>query len=81
VADIGAAFLVAGLALGASAWQPRYWPAGLVGAAFLALHRLIHLRSVLGGHSHHVLFDLLAVVIPSGLALYSTIPSQVEPHA
>ena len=31
VQDIGAAFLVAGLALAARAWRPRYWPAAVAG--------------------------------------------------
>ena len=43
VQDIGMAFLVAGLALAARAWRPRYWPAAVAGAGFLAAHALIHL--------------------------------------
>jgi len=42
IQDIGVAFLVAGLALAARAWRPRYWPA-IAGAGFLAAHGLIHL--------------------------------------
>jgi hypothetical protein len=34
VQDIGIAFLVAGLALAARAWRPRYWPAAMAGAGF-----------------------------------------------
>jgi len=81
VQDTGLAFLVARLALAARAWRPRYWPAALAGAAFLAAHALLHLLLIAGGHSHHVAFDLLAVVLPSAVALYSAFPSQGEHHA
>lgn len=81
VLDIGAAFLVAGIALGAGAWRPVYWPAAVTGAAFLALHGLIHLVSIASGHNHHAIFDLFAVVIPSALALYSALPDKGVHHA
>ena len=81
VQDIGIAFLVAGLALAARAWRPRYWPAALTGAAFLAAHALIHLVAIIGGHDHEAIFDLLAVVLPAALALYSAFPNQGEHHA
>lgn len=81
VQDIGLAFLVAGLALAARAWRPRYWPAAVAGAGFLAAHALLHLVLIVGGHSHHVAFDLLAIVLPSAIALYSAFPSQGESHA
>src|SRR5262245_49835895 len=41
VQDVGAAFLVSGLALGARAWRPGYWPAAVAGTGFLAAHALI----------------------------------------
>jgi hypothetical protein len=81
VQDIGVAFLVAGLALAARAWRPRYWPAAVAGAGFLAAHALIHLVMIAGGHDHHAAFDLVAVVLPSAAALYSAFPSQGENHA
>ena len=59
VQDIGAAFLVAGLALAARAWRPVYWPAAVAGAGFLAAHALIHLAAIVAGHDHHVGFDLI----------------------
>ena len=61
VHDIGAAFLVAGLALAARAWRPAYWPAAVAGAAFLAAHALIHLAIIVAGHDHHAAFDLAAM--------------------
>src|SRR6478735_3863154 len=70
VQDIGVAFLVAGLALAARAWRPRYWPAAVAGAGFLAAHALLHLAMLVGGHTHHPAFDLLAIVLPSAVALY-----------
>ena len=81
VQDIGVAFLVAGLALAARAWRPRYWPAALAGAGFLAAHALIHLVAIIGGHDHEAMFDLFAVVLPAALALYSAFPGPEEYHA
>jgi hypothetical protein len=81
VQDIGAAFVVAGLALAVRAWRPAFWPAAVAGAAFLAVHGLIHLADILAGHDHHTAFDLAAVVVPSALALYSAFPNQGEIHA
>src|SRR5215203_2530483 len=81
VQDIGVAFLVAGLALAARAWRPRYWPAAVAGAGFLAAHALIHLVMIASGHTHHAAFDLFAIVLPSAAALYSAFPSQGEHHA
>ena len=81
VQDIGVAFVVAGLALAARAWRPRYWPAAVAGAGFLAAHALLHVVILAGGHAHYPAFDLLAIVLPSAAALYSAFPSQGENHA
>ena len=81
VQDIGAAFLVAGLALAARAWRPVYWPAAVAGAGFLAAHAVIHLVAIVAGHDPHTAFDLAAVVLPSALALYSAFPDPGERHA
>src|SRR5438552_11308395 len=81
VQDIGGAFLVAGVALVTRAWRPRYWPAAVAGAGFLAAHALLHLAMIIGWHDHHATFDLLAVVLPSAIALYSAFPTQGERHA
>jgi branched-subunit amino acid ABC-type transport system permease component len=81
VQDIGAAFLVSGLALAIRAWRPVYWPAAVAGAGFLAAHGLIHLVAIVFGHDHHAAFDFVAVVLPSALALYSAFPTRGEHHA
>ena len=81
VQDIGAAFLIAGLALVARAWRPQYWPAAVAGAAFMAAHALIHLVMIIAGHDHHTGFDVAAVLLPSALAFYSAFPNQGERHA
>ncbi|HEX7566913.1 MAG TPA: hypothetical protein VF396_27215 [Bradyrhizobium sp.] len=81
VQDIGVAFLVAGLALAARVWRPVYWPAAVAGAGFMAAHASIHLVAIVGGHDHHIRFDLAAVVLPSALALYSAFPNRGERHA
>jgi peptidoglycan/LPS O-acetylase OafA/YrhL len=80
VQDVGAAFLVAGLALAARAWRPVYWPAAVAGSGFLVAHALIHLVMIVTGHDHHVTADLAAVVVPAALALYSAFPDQGEHH-
>ena len=81
VQDIGLAFLAAGLALAARAWRPRYWPAAVAGTGFLAAHALLHLVMIVGRHSHHAGFDLLVIVMPAALALYSAFPAQGEKDA
>jgi hypothetical protein len=78
VQDIGAAFLVAGLALAARAWQPRYWPAAVAGSAFLAAHALIHFAAIVAGQDHHATTDLIAIVLPSALAVFSAFPAPTE---
>ncbi|SHN84870.1 hypothetical protein [Bradyrhizobium erythrophlei] len=81
VQDIGAAFLVSGLVLAIRAWRPVYWPAAVAGAGFLAVHGLIHLVAIVSGHDHHTAFDVVAVVLPSAIALYSAFPTRGEHHA
>lgn len=52
VRDIGAAYLVCGLALGAFARRPRVaWSALLAAAGFLSLHAIIHLFDTVCGRS------------------------------
>jgi len=81
VEDVGAAFLVAGLALGLRAWRSAYWPAAVAGAGFLAAHAAIHLVMIATGHDHHTASDLAAVIVPAALALYSAFPDRGEQHA
>jgi hypothetical protein len=81
VQDVGAAFAVAGLALGAGAWRAKYWPAAVTGAGFLAAHALIHLWMIATGHDHHTVEDLFAVIVPAALAVYAAFPNRGERHA
>jgi hypothetical protein len=81
VQDVGAAFLVAGLALAARAWRPVYWPAAVAGSGFLVAHALIHLVLIAGGHDHHAAADLALVILPAALALYAAFPNRGEHHA
>jgi hypothetical protein len=78
VQDVGAAFLVAGLALAARAARPMYWPAAVAGAGFLVAHALIHLEMMVTGHAHHIAADTMGVVVPAALALYAAFPGQGE---
>ena len=81
IQDIGAAFLAAGLALAARVWRPRYWPAAVAGAGFLAAHALLHLVMIASGHDHYAAFELIAIVLPSALALFSAFPDPAERDA
>jgi hypothetical protein len=76
VQDIGAAFLVARVALGARAWRPALWPAGVAGAAFLGAHGLIHVVDILRGHVESPTRDVFAVIVPAIVALYSSLPDK-----
>lgn len=78
VADVGAAYLVAGLALAARGWRARYWPAAVAGAAFFAGHALIHVAGILGGHSAAAGTDLALVVLPAALSLWAAFPAKGE---
>lgn len=76
VKDVGAAFVISGLALFACLWRPAFWPAALVGAAFLSAHGLIHLANMIEGHAHHPVRDLFVLIIPALLSLWAAWPSQ-----
>ena len=72
VRDIGAAYLVAGATLVWFAIDRAALPAALAGAAFLAIHALIHLWDAAAGreHVHQLLVDLPAVFLPPALAIW-----------
>jgi hypothetical protein len=78
VADIGAAYLVASLALIARAWRPRYWPAAVAGAAFMAAHALIHVADLTLQRSGDARVDLFLVIIPAALAAWAAFPDKGE---
>ena len=78
VADIGAAYLVGGLALVARAWRPRYWPAAVAGAAFFAAHAVIHVADIAMGHSAYPTMDAGLVIVPAALALWAAFPGKAE---
>jgi len=80
VADIGAAYLVAGLALIARAWRPRYWPAAIAGAAFMVAHALIHVADLTLQRSGNPNVDVFLVILPSLLAFWSALPAR-DAHA
>jgi hypothetical protein len=76
VADIGAAYLVASLALIARAWRPRYWPAAAAGAAFMAAHALIHVADLTMQRSGDPRVDVFLVIIPALLAAWAATPDK-----
>jgi hypothetical protein len=79
VADVGAAFPAAGLALLARSWRTRLWPAAMAGSTFLVFHGSIHVRDFF--RHPHDLGSTLSVVVPSFLALWSAIPSKGDTSA
>lgn len=78
VADVGTAYLVAGLALLARARRPELWPAAVAGALFFAAHALIHIAGLAGGHSNHAAFETALVILPAGLGLWAAFPAVGE---
>ena len=67
VRDIGGAYLVAGGGLLWFCVDKRARPAALAGAAFLALHALVHLWDAAAGRESliHFLEDVPVVILPS----------------
>lgn len=78
VADVGAAYLVGGLALLARALRPDLWPAAATGALFFAAHALIHVVGLIGGRSHHSAFEIAVVILPAAFALWAAFPAASE---
>ena len=76
VRDIGAAYLVAGAALCGFPATPKARPAAQAGAAFLALHALVHLWDAAAGREHiqQLLLDLVTVFLPAVLAAWIAWP-------
>jgi hypothetical protein len=69
VRDIGAAYLVAGGGLLWFTLEKRARPAAIAGAAFLALHAVVHLWDAVAGHEALVqlLEDGPTVILPAAL--------------
>jgi hypothetical protein len=80
VRDIGAAYLVTGATFLWFAFDRDARPAAQAGAAFLALHALIHLWDAVAGreHVHQLLVDLPAVFLPPALAIWIAWPPQTH---
>lgn len=76
VADIGAAYLVAGLALIARAWRPSLWPAAVAGAAFMVAHALIHVGDLTLQRSGDPRVDIVLVILPALVAAWSATPGR-----
>jgi uncharacterized protein YjeT (DUF2065 family) len=76
IRDIGVAYLVAGTLLPWFAINPAVRPAAAAGAAFLALHALVHLWDVMAGreHVHQLLVDIPTVFLPPVAALWIAWP-------
>jgi hypothetical protein len=77
VRDIGAAYVVTGVAIAWLALDKRAAPAALAGALFLTLHALVHVADAIAGrmHTDHVATDLVAVFLPVAIALWLVLSS------
>src|SRR5262245_65839228 len=67
VRDIGAAYVVTGVAIAWLARDTRAVPAALAGTLFLTLHAFVHVADAIAGrlHTDHILSDLVAVFVPT----------------
>jgi hypothetical protein len=76
VRDIGAAYLVAGMTLTSFARYRGARAAALAGAAFLALHALVHLWDAAAGReaAQQLLFDVPLIFVPPVLAIWIAWP-------
>ena len=76
VRDIGAAYVVAGVALAWLSTNPAALPAAQAAAAFLTIHAVVHLWDAAAGreHAHQLLVDLPGVFLPPALALWIVWP-------
>lgn len=69
VVDIGLAYLVGGIALGAFAARPELRLAAIGASGFLLLHGLFHIVLAASGHSHRPGIDLgVAALAAAGVA-------------
>ena len=77
VRDIGAAYVVTGVAIAWLARDARAVPAALAGALFLTLHALVHVADAITGrlHADHILSDLVTVFLPAAIALWLVLSS------
>ena len=74
VADVGVAFIAAGLGLLARSWRNRYWPAAAAGSAFLVFHALIHIVSF--ARHHDELAATIWIAVLAALALWAALPAE-----
>src|SRR5579862_6543288 len=77
VADVGVAFIAAGLALLSLSCRAWYWPAAMAGSAFLVFHALIHIVGF-AQHSHDPTSTVWIAVL-AALSLWVAVPT--EQHA
>lgn len=70
IRDIGAAFLMSGMALAVYGKNPVLWVAAPIAAIFPGVHAGIHAFGLLSGHSHDsTTVDFFGVVFPGFLTL------------
>ncbi len=74
--DTGCAFLLAGACLALFAWRARFAAAGAAGAAYLALHAMMHVWDGLAGRERaaHLAHDLPALLGLAAAAAWAVSP-------
>jgi len=82
VRDIGAMFLLSGVAFVWLARSAKARGAALFATGFLALHSLIHLGDAIAtGHFGHLAHDLPGVFAPTLVAIWLTLTPRARSHA
>jgi uncharacterized protein YjeT (DUF2065 family) len=74
IRDVGAVYLVAGLAMPWFALDAAARPAAQAGAAFLVMHAIVHLWDAAAGREHALLVEVPAVFLPAILAVWIVWP-------
>lgn len=71
IRDIGAAFLTVAVLYGFSMYQNASWQLPAAAAILPGLHGIIHLWSILTGHTHGDIaaLEMSLIVLPGGLAV------------
>lgn len=79
IRDIGAAFLMTGVAFAVAVRRNAGWAAVVIGSIFPTIHGGIHAVGLLAGHSHSsAMTDFFGVVLPGVLAFLLAIQAVIH---
>ena len=79
--DTGCAFLLAGVGLAWAARRRTAWAAGVMGAAYLCLHALMHVWDGFAGRERlvHLAHDIPTLGAIAGIAVWAVWPQPAHP--